>query len=250
MFFSRFCAAITGLIILTPVLACAGNLDSPAAPTSTSSAMYTLEDVFNRLGSSTTVTKRSGAFTEPSAAPGSTGHTLDDLMGLVNSRSPAPKTGQTTSYSATGGEDGDLQKGVTWPSPRFTDNGNGTVTDNLTTLIWLKNANAGGTKSWEAALLYCNNLANGSAGLTDGSAAGDWRLPNVKELQSLIAFENFLPALPAEHPFSGVLSNFYWSGTTYSGSTTSAWGVNLNGGLVGYNGKTSAYYVWPVRAGQ
>ena len=50
-----------------------------------------------------------------------------------------PKTGQTTIYAA--GDDGDLQKGIALPSPRFTDNGNGTVTDNLTGLIWLKNAN-------------------------------------------------------------------------------------------------------------
>ena len=44
------------------------------------------------------------------------------------------KTGQIISYSTTGGEDGDLKKGVAWPSPRFTDKGNGTVTDNLTKL--------------------------------------------------------------------------------------------------------------------
>ena len=50
-----------------------------------------------------------------------------------------PKTGQTTCYAT--GDDGDLEKGVAWPNPRFTDNGNGTVTDNLTGLIWLKNAN-------------------------------------------------------------------------------------------------------------
>ena len=50
-----------------------------------------------------------------------------------------PQTGQTDYYAA--GDDGALQKGVPWPTPRFTDNGNGTVTDNLTHLIWLKNAN-------------------------------------------------------------------------------------------------------------
>ena len=107
-------------------------------------------------------------------------------MGLVNSRAPVAKTGQTT-LSATG-DDGDLEKGVAWPSPRFTDNGNGTVTDNLTGLIWLKNANADGVKTWANALSYCNSLASGLAGLSDGSVAGDWRLPNVKELHSLIDY--------------------------------------------------------------
>lgn len=170
-----------------------------------------------------------------------------------------PKTGQTTSYSATGGEDGDLQKGVAWPNPRFTDNGNGTVTDNLTGLIWLKNANAAGQKTWENALLYCNTLANGSAGLTDGSAAGDWRLPNVKELQSLIHYGVYNPALPNTvgtgkwtegDPFSGVQSFYYWSGTTFSFYTADAWYVNLSVGNVRYGNKTYAFYVWPVSAGQ
>ncbi len=57
-----------------------------------------------------------------------------------------PKTGQVTSYSP--GDDGDLQRGVPWPNPRFTDNADGTVTDNLTGLIWLKNANAFGAWDW------------------------------------------------------------------------------------------------------
>ena len=59
---------------------------------------------------------------------------------------PAPiaKTGQTTSYAT--GDDGDLQNGVALPAwyPRFTDNGDGTVTDNLTGLMWAKNANMAG----------------------------------------------------------------------------------------------------------
>jgi len=50
-----------------------------------------------------------------------------------------PKTGQTTVYST--GDDGDIQAGVSWPSPRFMDNGDGTITDNLTGLMWLQDAN-------------------------------------------------------------------------------------------------------------
>ncbi len=65
---------------------------------------------------------------------------------------PVPQTGQTISYAT--GDDGALQKGVALPSPRFTDNGNGTVTDNLTGLIWLKNANPCGPKNWYDAINY------------------------------------------------------------------------------------------------
>jgi hypothetical protein len=79
-----------------------------------------------------------------------------------------PKTGQTTSYST--GDDGDLERGVAWPSPRFTDNGNGTVKDNLTGLIWLKDANCFSRRTWAQALSDANSLANGSCGLTDGSS--------------------------------------------------------------------------------
>ena len=117
------------LFFFIPMAVLGGSLDDPGDPTSTDSAMYTLEDIYNRLNSNTQATKRSGAFTEPSAAPGSTGHTLDQVYEKAIP-TQVPKTGQTTSYRTH--DDGDLEKGVTWPSTRFTDNGDGTVTDNLT----------------------------------------------------------------------------------------------------------------------
>ena len=169
------------------------------------------------------------------------------------------KTGQILSYSTTGGEDGDLKKGVTWPNPRFTDKGNGAVTDNLTKLIWLKDANAFSSRTWEQALSDANTLASGSHGLTDGSKAGDWRLPNVKELQSLIDAAYSNPALSGAsgksqwvsgNAFIGVRSSDYWSSTTASGPMTYAWYVSLSdGGVSDYN-KTRTHFVWPVRAGQ
>ena len=85
----------------------------------------------------------------------------------------------------------------------------------------MKNANADGVKTWANALSYCNSLASGLAGLSDGSVAGDWRLPNVKELHSLIDYERNNPALPSGHQFSGVQLTFYWSGTTYSTNSRS-----------------------------
>ena len=160
-----------------------------------------------------------------------------------------PKTGQTTSFGA--GSDGALNKGVAWPSPRFTDNADGSVTDNLTGLIWLKNANCYNTQPWTAALTSANSLASGTCGLTDGSVAGDWRLPNVNEIESLMDFSHVAPALPAGHPFTGLPSfaNF-WSSTTYAASATSAWYVGTYAGYMGSNAKSVSYYVWPVRGGQ
>ena len=92
------------------------------------------------------------------------------------------------------------RRGVAWPNPRFTDNSNGTVTDNLTGLIWLKNANCFGTQTWANALSAANTLNSGECGLTDGSAEGDWRLPNVREQQSLIDYGRFQPGSAQRPP--------------------------------------------------
>ena len=162
---------------------------------------------------------------------------------------PVPKTGQTTpSYTGT---DGAWKKGVASPTPRFTDNNNGTVTDNLTGLIWMKNANAFGTIKWADALSAANNLKSGDpgTGLTDGSKAGDWRLPNIRELYSLVDYGRSAPALPADHQFTGVQVAYYWSSTTFVQSTGSSWTVFFNGGGVYPFGKDSIFYVWCVRGG-
>jgi hypothetical protein len=158
------------------------------------------------------------------------------------------QTGQTTSFAD--GDDGDIQAGVPFPTPRFTDRGDGTVKDNLTNLIWLKRADCLGFGNWQSALDDANKLANGGCGLTDGSQAGDWRLPNVKELQSLIDFGHFNPALSEGHPFSGVEARLYWSSTTVAHLPEDlAWLVSLYDGspTVGFKGSPCLCPVWPVR---
>lgn len=199
---------------------------------------------------------------EPGAAPGSTMHTLDEIYNKLDQLVPGgglasvEKTGQITSYAT--GDDGDLEKGVTWPNPRFTDNNDGTVTDNLTGLVWLKDANRFGEETWADALSACNALAAADGtDLTDGSSAGDWRLPNVKELQSLIHYGFSNPSLPdtrgtgkwsEDNPFLAVQSSNYWSSTTYAGYTFSAWGVGMDRDGVDLDDKDNYYYVWPVRS--
>lgn len=135
---------------------------------------------------------------------------------------PVAATGQTTSYRT--GDDGDLQKGVAIPPPyqslRFTDHGDGTVTDELTGLMWAKDANMDGVKTWNAAIDYAKNL---SLGTSCGEPRTDWRLPNVNELQSLINHANYNPVLPTVHPFSDVQSNYYWTSTTSGQFNSYAW---------------------------
>ena len=161
-----------------------------------------------------------------------------------------PNTGQTISYST--GDDGDLERGAAWPNPRFTDNGTGTVTDNLTGLMWTKDANAPGfsscepgiSKTWQEALDY-------AACLNSSSYLGynDWRLPNKKELYSLIDISRFNPSLQIRHPFTNVQSDIYWTSTTSAYDTNSAWFVDLWYGDVYDGSKYSFFYAWPVRGG-
>ena len=170
-----------------------------------------------------------------------------------------PKTGQTATYGTN--DDGALKKGVASPTPRFTDNNNGTVTDNLTKLIWMKNASIfTGPRTWADAMSTAEALKHDTFGLTDGSQPGDWRLPNVRELLSLVNYGWSGPALPntlgtgrwAEgNPFQGVYGSLYWSSTTWCPPDTPnyAWYVNLFDGRADSWLKSNYCYVWCVRGG-
>ena len=118
-------------------------------------------------------------------------------------------TGQLVSIAP--GDDGDYEAGFTTGAfSSFTDNGDGTVKDNLTGLIWLQWANCFGLRNWSTAVSDANTLADGTCGLMDGSMASDWRLPNVRELQSLIDYSQSFAALPVGHPFSEVQEASYY----------------------------------------
>jgi hypothetical protein len=214
---------LAAVMLLMPLAVMAGDLEPSAEPGST---MKTLQEIYDVCAGNC-----------PSTTTTITGSTCTDA--------PVAKTGQTTSYAT--GDDGDLKKGVAWPNPRFTENGDGTVTDNLTGLIWLKNANCFGTSNWATALTDCNTLNSGECDLTDSSIEGDWRLPNRFELESLLDMSNYNPALPSSHPFTGVQSSAYWFGTSYAFYTDYAWLVYMDFGSVYYTSKTTLSYVWPVR---
>ena len=169
------------------------------------------------------------------------------IPGMKGNYAPVPKTGQTIPYAA--GDDGTLRKGVAWPTYRFTDNFNGTVTDNLTRLIWMKNASSLGKQTWANALTAANGLKSGISGLTDGSVKGDWRLPNRKELETLVDCSTVNPAVPAVNPFTNVKSLEYWSSSTSADNTSNAWYVGFYDGNEHSTAKGSSYYVWCVRGG-
>lgn len=234
--------------VFLPGMIEAGSLDPPPGAVDPSgdpvSTMKTLDEIYDKLE---TIDSKLEPVCEP--VPCVPVPCSEDFA-LVE------KTGQTTSYRT--GDDGDLQKGAVWPNPRFTDNGDGTVTDNLTGLIWMKNANRFGRKVWEEACDDCAGLAGDGGELTDGSVAGDWRLPNVKELESLVHYGYCELALSntagtgqwaSDDPFFNVQDFRYWSSTTSAVYAGYAWHVNITYGYVRDFDKSEYYDVWCVRGG-
>ena len=267
----------------------AGATGSPSTFTEPSTApgtntMHTLNDIMgtapaldNTNGAITTQVISGTTFWGLNAASGQWGLQTGSLVKTaIPVQSAVPKTGQTTCWNAGGtviscsgtGQDGEYQLGTnavlapsfgasdgaylvpSWTGARFTDNGDGTVRDNLTGLLWLKKANCHSLRNWETALILASILANGSCGLSDGSSEGDWRLPNVNELHSLIDLSQSNPALPEGHPFTNVALGRNWSSTTSASNPVNAWYVFLTNGYVSNNSKTNTNYLWPVRGGQ
>lgn len=181
---------------------------------------------------------------------------LSQIRHLVSGHpAPVARTGQEFSWQT--GDDGAFQRGVPSPDPRFADNQDGTVTDNLTGRVWLKDANCFGLLTWSEAIAKIGTLGPGMCGLS-GPEKGtrevafepDWRLPNLRELLSLVDYSRSYPPLPAGHPFVSVQSgSSYWSSTTMADSSVYAWLVTMTVGSaeLPYFGKDLPLYVWPVR---
>ncbi len=138
---------------------------------------------------------------------------------------------------------------------RFVDNGNGTVTDTLTDLIWLKNANCFGKQNHGMAAILSEELNSGECGLSDGSVEGDWRYPSKEELQGIgtdppTTWYEFMPpvswSMPGA-PFVDVRFNSYWSSERSASNSSKAWMVAASNGNTVTQYRVEKYYVWPVR---
>ena len=183
------------------------------------------------------------------------------VKGTTTLPSKVWQTGQTMNFGS--GDDGDLRAGAAWPDPRFTDNGDGTVTDNLTGLMWLTNANCignthqeadnhndptDGLVSWQDALDFVAGINSGANPNCTAATDTDWRLPNRKELYSLIDFSS--ETLPAGHPYVNLETDWhYWSSTSWMMSTDEAWAMSLSNGQMSADWKLGEGYVLAVRKG-
>ena len=92
--------------------------------------------------------------------------------------------------------------------------------------------------------------SSASPGIRRGCIELNWRLPNSKELFSLVDLGKFNPALPTGHPFANVEASHYWSSTTYVNYSGDSWFVHFSDGSVNRTGKSYGCYVRAVRGGQ
>jgi len=181
-----------------------------------------------------------------------------------------PASGQTTAYGS--GSDGAVQAGS---ALSYTDNGDGTITDNVTGLMWEKKDDSGGIHDKDNVYTWGMTSApytmngtmvttflatlNGGAGFAGHT---DWRIPNAKELQSIVDYEVPYPGPVVNAAFNNgctsgctvttcscTRSDDYWSSTTNRNYEGVAWGVGFSYGDVGDDGKGDAYYVRAVRGG-
>lgn len=199
-----------------------------------------------------------------------------------------PATGQTTCYDNSGsvipcagtGQDGEIQAGATL---RYQDNGNGTILDRNTGLVWEKKSDDGGIHDqddsypWDEAFDYVDALNNICANdetvdcSVDADCAGvgggcgfagerDWRLPNAKEIQSIMNYEVFAPSVSSAFnnnctagatvlTGSCTATSLTWTSTTFARNPSSAWDGFFRGGFVTASPKNNLLRVRAVRAG-
>lgn len=137
-------------------------------------------------------------------------------------------------------------------STRFLDNGDGSVTDSKTGMVWLQDAACLPLVDWQGALSIAKQLAEGGGMADCPSVKGaykDWSLPNVVELRSLIDYRTDYPALTKGHPFQRVLSAGYWTATTVAASPDHAFVGELETGAIFAAKKTQKRRVLVVRPG-
>lgn len=188
--------------------------------------------------------------------------------GQVGARPAAPvaATGATLCYDTAGleiaclgtGQDAELRNGEALTG-RFELNGNGTVIDKLTGLVWLQDANCYGSESWDSGVSLAASLADGECGLADGSAPGDWRVPNIRELLSLVNFGYYDYSLGNTdesgqwvedgEPWIDVKKSYYWTTTPernpkYPEKMSR---ISLKTGRISSTGTTKSGYLMFVR---
>ncbi len=177
-----------------------------------------------------------------------------------------PASGQATCWNTGGqviacagtGQDGESQAGVPLA---YRDNGDGTITDLNTGLMWEKLSDDGSIHDKDNYYTWTAAVSSKIAALNSANYAGhnDWRLPNVRELESIVNYETTVPAVSPDFntcwggcsalTCSCTISSNYWSSSTFADFPAYAWLVDFYGGGTSAVSKTGSYYVRAVRGG-
>nr|MBF0222468.1 DUF1566 domain-containing protein [Desulfobulbaceae bacterium] len=167
-----------------------------------------------------------------------------------------PRTGQISTFNTLGAkidflgsrQDGELQRGAQWPDPRFIVNEEGTVSDRLTGLMWLRDGECFGAISWPSSHVTVKNINKGQVACQDYTGSyTDWFVPQVGQLASLINAEelsnsNFLQL----GGISDVQADKYWSATEHR-NIQNAWVVDLANGDIVIRNKLAKTFLLPAR---
>jgi hypothetical protein len=159
-------------------------------------------------------------------------------------------TGQTSCYSETGdnrecrgsGEDAEFFSDSVWSENRFELINENLVRDLVTDLIWTRNCCISEFPvQWEEGLAFIEQMRK-----ENFYGRNDWRMPNRRELRSLIDHGTKKPALTRGHPFKNIFLGWFWTSTTAAIATRYAWYVHLEGGRMFYGNKDGYSWLWPV----
>jgi len=158
------------------------------------------------------------------------------------------KTYQTISYQAF--DDGYYKKGLPKFGDRFIDNGDGTITEKVTRLMWVKDPSQipgglWGTPGIPVRMTWSNAIINCEA--LNYAGYSDWRLPNVTELESIVDYGRYSPAIDTLF-FPNSQTSYYLTSSTVAYITSYCWIVYGYNGYTYYTSKTSTNYVRPVRS--
>lgn len=159
-------------------------------------------------------------------------------------------TGQSRCYNENGdpvdcqgtGQDAEFMPGIGWPAKRFEKLGDHLVRDRATQLIWTRNSCPSEYPlSWMEGLEFVEQMNQEAK-----YGRSDWRMPNRRELRSLIDHSAKKPALTMGHPFQNAFLGWYWTSTTAVIEPAYAWYVHLEGGRMFYGNKDGYSWIWPV----
>lgn len=154
---------------------------------------------------------------------------------------------------SAGTSNGSIVESTPDTASRFQDNGDGSITDLRTRLVWKRCAEG---QTWESATATCSGAATthswteslALAKSTSFAGRSDWRLPNRKELESIVEFCGHSPAINLVL-FPATPSERFWSSSTYLPDAARAWEVYFFDGYVGASHKMISVHLRLVRDG-